>query len=256
MAFKRIIKRSSRRESEEPEVKWNTLDGILSVLILVALLVGIYFGTAFILKKIDESTFLNISSINNLSFSILYGIQVFLMVGVVWFFAIYWRGAVLKDLGIRYYSIIKTLWYTFIALIAIFVFSFLYVLVMDMVFGIESSPSKIEELVRNRSISNTILLIVTAVVAPFCEELYFRGFLYSAFKKNLGVNMALFLSSLLFALAHLEIYSFIPIMVIGWVLAYIYEKTRSLLPVIFLHATYNLISILILLGQIDMVRMY
>lgn len=256
MAFRKITKTSPEKDPQAPEIKWNTLDGILSVLILVVLLVGIYFATAFILKKIDESTFLNISSINNLSFSILYGIQVFLMVGVVWFFAIYWRGAVLKDLGIRYYSIIKTVWYTFIALIAIFAFSFLYVLLMDMVFGIESSPSKIEELVRNRSISNTILLIVTAVIAPFCEELYFRGFLYSAFKRNLGVNMGLFLSSLLFALAHLEVYSFIPIMAIGWALAYIYEKTRSLLPVIFLHATYNLISILILLGQIDMVRMY
>lgn len=256
MVFSKIRKKKSGSDPGRQDVKWNTLDGVLSVIVLVALLVGIYFATAFILRKVDEATFLNISSINNLSFSILYGIQVLLMVGVVWFFAIYWRGSVLRDLGIRYYSIIKTIWYTFIALIGIFVFSFLYVLVMDMVFGIESSPSKIEELVRNRSISNTILLIVTAVVAPFCEELYFRGFLYSAFKKNLGVNMALFLSSLLFALAHLEIYSFIPIMVIGWVLAYIYEKTRSLLPVIFLHASYNLISILILLGQIDVVRMY
>jgi len=256
MVFKKVRKSKSPKETQKLDIKWNTLDGILSILVLVVLLVGIYFLTAFVLRKIDQSTFLNISSINNLSFSILYGIQVMLMVGVVWFFAIYWRGALFKDLGIRYYSIVKTIWYTFIALIAIFAFSFLYVLMMDVVFGIESSPSKIEELVQNRSISNTILLIVTAVVAPFCEELYFRGFLYSAFKKNLGINMALFLSSFLFALAHLEVYSFIPIMVIGWVLAYIYEKTKSLLPVIFLHASYNLVSILILIGQIEMVRMY
>ncbi|MDZ7837631.1 MAG: CPBP family intramembrane glutamic endopeptidase [Actinomycetota bacterium] len=85
--------------------------------------------------------------------------------------------------------------------------------------------------------------MVVAVVAPFSEEIFFRGFLYSAFKKAWGVNAGLFLSSLLFALVHMEVYSFIPIFLIGWMLAYMFEKTRSLFPVIFLHAVYNLILI-------------
>ncbi len=46
------------------------------------------------------------------------------------------------------------------------------------------------------------------------EEVFFRGFLYSAFKKNWGVFPALFLSSLLFSLVHLEVYSFIPLFII------------------------------------------
>lgn len=238
------------------EIKWNVRDALISIVVLIALLVGIYYGTSKILGMLNGIEFLSITSINNLSFSILYGIQVFLMLGVVWFFAIYWRKSTPRDLGLRYYSIFKTLWYTFLALIAIFALSFLYVFIITSAFNIEAPVSKIEQLVKGRHISTNILLVVVAVVAPFSEEIFFRGFLYSAFKKAWGVNVGLFLSSLLFALAHMEVYSFIPIFLIGWMLAYIFEKTRSLFPVIFLHAIYNLILILLLLGQVEMINMY
>jgi membrane protease YdiL (CAAX protease family) len=178
------------------------------------------------------------------------------MLGVVWFFAILRRKSRLKDLGLRYYSIAKTIWYSFISLLAIFLVSFLYVFLMNSIFGIEAPSSKIEILVANRSISSNILLVVVAVVAPFSEEIFFRGFLYSAFKKSWGVNAALFLSSILFAVVHLELYSFIPLVIIGWILAYLFEKTKSLMPAIFLHGVYNLILILILLGQLEIIRLY
>lgn len=243
---------------QEPNIKWNSLDGLISIIFLIAVLVGIYLASQKILSMLNEKQLinLNISNISNLSFSIFYAIQTILMLGVVWFFAIYWRGSSVRDLGFRYYSILKTVWYTFISLLFIFLISFLYILALKSIFGIEAPPSKVEELVANRSISSNILIIVTAVVAPFCEEIYFRGFLYSAFKKSFGVPAALFLSSFLFSLAHLELYSFIPIMIIGWLLAYIYEKTKSIFTVIFLHSVYNLILISILLGKINFLKLY
>lgn len=247
-----------RGSQKEPNIRWNSLDSLISVIFLIAILIGIYFGSQKLLSILNEKQLinLNISNIGNLSFSIFYAIQTLLMLGVVWFFAIYWRGASIKDLGFRYYSILKTIWYTFISLLFIFLISFLYILALKSIFGIEAPPSKIDELVANRNISSNILIIVTAVVAPFCEEVYFRGFLYPAFRKNFGVTAALFLSSFLFSLAHLELYSFIPIMVIGWLLAYMYEKTKSIFTVIFLHSVYNLILISILLGKINFLKLY
>src|SRR4030042_5028868 len=245
-------------EQQESDIKWSSLDSLISIIFLIAILIGIYFGSQKLLGILNEKQLinLNISNIGNLSFSIFYTIQTLLMLGVVWFFAIYWRGASIKDLGFRYYSILKTIWYTFISLLFIFLISFLYIFALKSIFGIEAPPSKIDELVANRNISSNILIIVTAVVAPFCEEIYFRGFLYPAFRKNFGVLVALFLSSFLFSLAHLELYSFIPIMVIGWLLAYIYEKTKSIFTVIFLHSVYNLILISILLGKINFLKLY
>lgn len=237
------------------DIKWNALDGIISVVFLAAALTGVYFGSARIFIALSSRELLN-ENITNLSFTILYGIQVLLMLGTVWFFALHRRQASLRDLGLRYYSIGKTLWYTFISLIGIFIISFIYVFLLSSVFGIEAPASKIEILVSNRSVSNTILLIVVAFVGPVVEEVFFRGFLYSAFKKSWGVFPALFLSSILFSVVHLQVYSFVPLFFIGWLLAYLFEKTRSLFPAIFLHAVYNLILILILLGQLEMINVY
>src|SRR4030042_4741510 len=119
-------------EQQEPNIKWNSLDSLVSIIFLIAILIGIYFGSQKLLSILNEKQLinLNISNIGNLSFSIFYTIQTLLMLGVVWFFAIYWRGSSFRDLGFRYYSILKTIWYTFVALLLIFLFSFLYVLVL------------------------------------------------------------------------------------------------------------------------------
>jgi len=245
-------------ESEDValDVRWNARDAIISMVFLAAVLVAVYFGSAWLFRVFGDAEFFNSSNISNASFVVLYTIQVVLMLGVVWFFALFKRKSGLRDLGLRYYSILSTIWYSFISLIAIFALSFLYVFLLNTMFGIDAPSSKIEVLVRNGSISSNTLLIIVTLVAPLSEEIFFRGFLYQAFKKSWGVNAGLFLSSFLFAAVHLEIYSFIPIMIIGWLLAYLFEKTRSLLPAIFLHGIYNLALILILLGRLEIIKLY
>lgn len=256
MAEKHIPRHKEKIENGTGlDIRWNALDGIIAAAFLTAALAAVYFGSARIFIALSDRELLS-ANISNISFIILYGIQVILMLGTVWFFALHRRKARIRDLGLKYYSIGKTVWYTFISLIAIFIISFIYVFVMSSVLGIEAPASKIEILIRNRSLSNTILLIVVAFIGPVVEEVFFRGFLYSAFRKSWGVLPALFLSSVLFSVVHLQVYSFFPLFLIGWLLAYLFEKTRSLFPAIFLHAVYNLILILILLGQLEMINVY
>lgn len=247
---------STEKQNNVLNIKWNAIDAVISLAFLTVALIGIYFGSAKLFEVLGGEQFFNSSNISNASFTVLYGIQTVLMLGVVWFFAIFRRKSNLRDLGLRYYSIVKTIWYSFLSLLTIFFVSFLYMFLMNSLFGIENPGSKIEILVGNRSISSNILLVVVAVIAPFSEEVFFRGFLYSAFKKSWGVNVALLLSSFLFAIVHLELYSFIPLIIIGWLLAYLFEKTKSLLMPIFLHGVYNLILILILLGRLEIIKMY
>jgi hypothetical protein len=219
-------------------------------------LTAVYFGSARIVEIFGDRVLLSSSNMSNISFSVLYAVQTILMLGVVWFFAIFRRKSSPKDLGFTYYSIGKTIWYSIVSLLFIFVMSFLYVYLMNSLFGIEAPSSKIDTLVSSKSISSSILIIVVTIIAPFSEEIFFRGFLYSAFKKSWGVNAGLFLSSFLFALVHLEFYSFIPLMVIGWLLAYLFERTKSLITPIFLHGIYNLILILILLEEFEFIKLY
>lgn len=244
------------KKSYVPDIKWNAIDAVISLAFLAVTLIAVYFGSAGLVEVFGGREFFNSSNIGNISFSVLYAVQTLLMLGVVWFFAIFRRKSNSKDLGLTYYSIGKTVWYSFVSLLFIFLISFLYVFMMNLLFGIEAPSSKVDTLVRNKSISSNILFVVVTVIAPFSEEIFFRGFLYSAFKKSWGINAALFLSSFLFALVHLEFYSFIPLMIIGWLLAYLFEKTKSLMTPIFLHGIYNLILILIMFEELEFIQLY
>jgi len=89
-------------------------------------------------------------------------------------------------------------------------------------------------------------LIAAAVVAPIAEELFFRGFLYGGLRGRIGVVGAMLVSTVFFTALHLSLDQFIPIFFLGLVLAWLYEKTGSLYPGIFLHATNNALSLVFL----------
>jgi len=82
--------------------------------------------------------------------------------------------------------------------------------------------------------------LFAAIVGPFIEELFFRGFMYSAFKRYAGVFWATFLTAAIFSALHSNIVGFLPIMVLGVLLAYLYEKTGTLVSSITVHIMHNM----------------
>lgn len=85
-----------------------------------------------------------------------------------------------------------------------------------------------------------LLLGITAVlVAPVCEELFFRGFLYRAFRGFWSIFPALALSGLLFALFHLNLGVIVPFMLVGALFAWSTEASGSLLTSIGAHMLVN-----------------
>jgi len=66
--------------------------------------------------------------------------------------------------------------------------------------------------------NSPIILILIGIYVPFIEELVFRGFIWKIFKeKKMSGIMILFLTSLLFALYHLDLYR-LPILFIGGII--------------------------------------
>ncbi len=82
--------------------------------------------------------------------------------------------------------------------------------------------------------------LFAALFGPVAEEIFFRGFMYPAIKKKAGKFCALMISSAIFAGLHMHIVGFAPIMVLGLLLAYIYEKTGSLTSAITVHVLHNM----------------
>jgi uncharacterized protein len=84
-----------------------------------------------------------------------------------------------------------------------------------------------------------LLLILVAVIAPIAEEIFFRGMLYPVLRRRWSANVAIVLNGFLFALIH-----FIPILIpgllfVGIVLAWVRERSDSIIPCILLHAMQN-----------------
>ncbi|MCC7187925.1 MAG: CPBP family intramembrane metalloprotease [Anaerolineales bacterium] len=83
------------------------------------------------------------------------------------------------------------------------------------------------------------VFITAVIVAPFVEEMFFRGFLFQGFRKRYGWIPALLLSSGIFAAAHLDPVSFIPTFALGAALGYVYHCSNSIWPSVILHFLNN-----------------
>lgn len=84
-----------------------------------------------------------------------------------------------------------------------------------------------------------VTVISTVICAPVLEELLCRGVIYKGLKKNYSVKASIFVSSLFFGVLHMNIYQGIGAFFIGLFLAWLVERTGSLIPCMFAHAFNN-----------------
>ena len=84
-----------------------------------------------------------------------------------------------------------------------------------------------------------VALIMTAIIAPILEELIFRGFLYRYLRERMPIKAAMWVSAAIFASLHM-IPELIPALaVVGYVLAYVYERSQTVLAPIIAHSVFN-----------------
>jgi membrane protease YdiL (CAAX protease family) len=92
--------------------------------------------------------------------------------------------------------------------------------------------------------------VVVALLAPFVEELTFRGLGFTLLQR-FGRWPAIVLVGIAFGLAHGLVRALPPLVVFGACLAYLRSRTASVYPGIILHAGYNT---LVLLFAVDFFR--
>ncbi|MDE6139801.1 MAG: CPBP family intramembrane metalloprotease [Alistipes sp.] len=85
-------------------------------------------------------------------------------------------------------------------------------------------------------------LLSVVIVAPVAEELLFRGLLLEMFRRHMGTVAAVVLSSVVFALMHMQPAVMIDAFLAALVLCYIYLLTRSIYACILLHIFNNAIA--------------
>jgi membrane protease YdiL (CAAX protease family) len=88
-------------------------------------------------------------------------------------------------------------------------------------------------------------LFLFCILPSVAEELYFRGFIQTSLSYRMGIQPAILLTALLFALAHGNMWYLHLYFGLGFFLGWIYEKSGSLWPPIvahFLNNTWTFIS--------------
>jgi len=100
--------------------------------------------------------------------------------------------------------------------------------------------------------SDLATVLVACVIAPAVEEMFFRGIILRGFLRRYGRAQAIWGSAALFGLAHMNVYQFVAATLMGAVSGWLYARSRSLVPCIALHASYNsLLTALALLQSGD-----
>lgn len=100
-----------------------------------------------------------------------------------------------------------------------------------------------------------LILVVGAGLAPFVEELFFRGFIFGAYRRRQPAWVAYGASSLLFAILHANPLAMdlsqmaglvVAVVALGLVLAWTYQRTGSLFPGMLAHALNNTLVLALL----------
>lgn len=99
-----------------------------------------------------------------------------------------------------------------------------------------------------------VLAIFGVTLAPFMEELFFRGFLYPVLARPLGMIPSIIITSLAFALIHSPQLAtawapLLLILTVGLVITTLRANTRSLIPGLMVHIAYNLTLFVVFFQQ-------
>jgi membrane protease YdiL (CAAX protease family) len=121
-----------------------------------------------------------------------------------------------------------------------------YAVVERLVGGFDADETAKAVSAKGTGAAVVVLFLLFAVVAPFVEELFFRGLLLRSMELHAPAGVALVLTSLIFAAIHFELILLPGLFVAGLVFGYLAQRTGRLGPAIFAHIGFNAATIIAL----------
>ena len=112
---------------------------------------------------------------------------------------------------------------------------------------VEQTP--LDKWVESSSAARWVISILAVFSAPFVEELVFRGIVYPALRRRIGIAASVIIVTIVFAGIHIPQYwgawaTITGLMVVSFTLTLIRALTKSILPGILIHFLFNLIGVI------------
>lgn len=225
-------------EARRSEVPWSVRDVWLGV-IMAVVIVAAAWGVAYLLFSLSDSP------VSDLWIALFMALTELLFLVPVWWFVVRKYRASTKTLGfVRFKPSVVAA--GFGLLIAFYFFNGLYAYLLRRV-GLQEQTDLTPVL---RELSTPWPLILTGVlIAPLAEETFFRGFVFAGLRARYDWRWAAAISAALFAAAHMEITFFIPAFILGYLFAYLYQRSNSIWPGMIIHFLMNAIAFTIMYVQ-------
>jgi uncharacterized protein len=127
-----------------------------------------------------------------------------------------------------------------LTIIAFLIFSVIWMVALDVT---EKDTKLLEALGANETaVLLALSALLTTVIAPICEEILFRGYIFAALSKWRGWFPGAVITGTLFGAVHAgsaPVLDLVPLAVLGVMLCALYHRTGSLYPCIAAHSLNN-----------------
>jgi membrane protease YdiL (CAAX protease family) len=123
------------------------------------------------------------------------------------------------------------------------------------VFGIEYGSENTQFLVEI-AMTTPLFIVVTSVIGPILEEIIFRKILFGTLYKRFNFFIAALLSSVIFAMVHMDFTHLLIYSAMGFTFAFLYVKTNRIIVPIIAHVAMNTLVVLIQVVFKDEIEKY
>lgn len=230
------------------QVPWGVVDAATGIFLLlpVSILVGVAMGLfgVFVsfLAGVRPPEYLVIVSFGGATF--------FAGTGLSWWLGIHRRGGDLTDLGFTNVRLWLDPVLAGMGEIIVWVGLAAYGLVLLKLAGQKVPEQPIVQMFGRSSLGFVLAVVFVAILGPIGEEVFFRGFVYTAFRGRWGVRIAMVASSAIFALFHVVPLLYVPMFMMGLIFSALFEHRRSLAPNIMMHVLNNFAALLVLYSRV------
>ena len=96
--------------------------------------------------------------------------------------------------------------------------------------------------------SAPFVILVVSIIGPILEEIVFRKIIFGSLYQRFGFFISALVSSLIFAVAHMDFVHILLYASMGFTFAFLYVKTKRILVPIFAHVAMNTLVVILQLN--------
>jgi membrane protease YdiL (CAAX protease family) len=153
-----------------------------------------------------------------------------------------------KLLGFRGFNVGRALPWMILLSLSFLLANMLYLhLISTFHLNVQTNDQRLLQEGRIAPLTTYATLFAAVVAAPFCEEVFFRSFVFMGLRNDMPLWLAIVLSALIFGVAHGDPGSFPVLFCIGLALAFLRWYTRSIWPGFILHTMNNGLGTILLI---------